>query len=89
MRRDKISESDALARINSQMPLTEKIKQADFVINNNDDIDGTRHQVENIIIQLRSLNTHWKYRIIVFSCTVVPVVALSYGIYTVIYTYLS
>lgn len=81
MNRDKITEADAVARINAQMPLEEKIKRADFVINNNDSIDSTRQQVENIVLQLRRLKTHWKYRFVVVGCVVLPISLLGFGVH--------
>ena len=47
MNRDmELSEKDALNRIASQMPLVEKAKKADTVINNNETIEKTRHQID-------------------------------------------
>ena len=40
--RDGISEADAMSRINSQMPIDEKAKRADFVINNMQTIEETK-----------------------------------------------
>jgi len=40
--------NDILKRINSQMPLGEKIRLADFVINNNGDIRDTKKQAAKI-----------------------------------------
>ncbi len=45
-RRDKISLSEAYRIINSQMPIDEKVSQADFVINNYGSLEDTRAQVE-------------------------------------------
>lgn len=42
-----LSEEDALNRIYSQMPLKEKVKRADVVINNNGTIEETLTQVKN------------------------------------------
>ena len=42
-------------RIASQMPLEEKIKVADFVIDNSGDIGRTRQQVEEVYRQLRAI----------------------------------
>ena len=41
------------ARIRSQMPLTEKVKYADFVIDNSGDLSATRRQVEEVNSRLR------------------------------------
>jgi len=42
-------------RIASQMPLEEKIKVADFVIDNSGDIGKTRQQVDEVYRQLRAI----------------------------------
>jgi dephospho-CoA kinase len=42
-------------RIASQMPLEEKVKVADFVIDNSGDIGRTRQQVEDVYRQLRAI----------------------------------
>jgi dephospho-CoA kinase len=49
MSRNQLLESDAMARIQSQMPLIEKIKLADAVIDNNGTIDDTKKQLIQIL----------------------------------------
>jgi dephospho-CoA kinase len=49
MNRNQLLEQEALARIQSQMPLKEKIALADEVINNNDSIDMTKQQLQQIL----------------------------------------
>jgi dephospho-CoA kinase len=46
MARNQLSESDALARINSQMPLSEKEALADYVIDNSGSLANTFAQVD-------------------------------------------
>ena len=48
MKRDKIDESYALAKINSQMLLEEKRKRADYVLDNNDSMKELRTQFEQM-----------------------------------------
>ena len=43
------------SRIASQMPMEEKVKVADFVIDNSGDIGNTRQQVEEVYRQLRAI----------------------------------
>ena len=43
------SEEEATARIQSQMPLEEKVKHADEVINNDGTIMGTKTQLQGIL----------------------------------------
>ena len=52
MKRDGLSAADAEARIASQMPLSEKIKLADHVIENDGDTAGIRRQVEELLRKL-------------------------------------
>lgn len=49
MNRNGLSETDALARINSQMPLADKKALADAVIDNNGGINETKRQVKSIL----------------------------------------
>lgn len=49
MNRNGLSETEALARINSQMPLADKKALADAVIDNNGDINETKRQVKVIL----------------------------------------
>ena len=48
-----MSRDDAQNRISSQLPLEEKIKSADFVINNNGLLEETKRQVEEIYSLLK------------------------------------
>ena len=51
--RSALSEEEIESRIRSQMPNEEKIKYADFVIDNSGSIESTRVQVETIYRQLQ------------------------------------
>lgn len=53
MERDGYSESDALARIQAQMPIDDKRKLADYVVDNNGMISETIEQVEEIMNQFK------------------------------------
>ncbi|GIY93879.1 dephospho-CoA kinase domain-containing protein [Caerostris extrusa] len=88
MARDKVSESEALARINAQMPLAEKAKMADFVISNTGDRECTKEQVEALLTQLRALKTHWKYRFIFLGSILVTVSVIGVGPY-ILYKFLK
>ena len=48
-----MSREDAQNRIKSQLPLEEKIKSADFVVNNDGPLEKTRKQVEEIYSLLK------------------------------------
>jgi dephospho-CoA kinase len=49
MARNQLTESEAMARIQSQMPLIEKVKLADAIIDNNSTIDGSKGQLIQIL----------------------------------------
>jgi len=53
--RSGLSEDQIEARIRSQMPPEEKVKFANFVVENSGDLGGTRRQVEEINSRLREL----------------------------------
>ncbi|MFD1737132.1 dephospho-CoA kinase [Bacillus salitolerans] len=47
--RNQYTEAEAVARVNSQMPLSEKKPLADVIINNNGTIEETKQQLINIL----------------------------------------
>jgi len=53
--RDKISLEDARARLKAQMPIEEKKKRADRVIDNTRGMEHTLDQVKEILVQLKAL----------------------------------
>jgi dephospho-CoA kinase len=57
-----MSRKDAQNRIRSQLPLEEKIKSADFVINNDGPPEETKRQVEEIYYLLRKGKQYGKQR---------------------------
>ncbi|KAI1728651.1 dephospho-CoA kinase domain-containing protein [Ditylenchus destructor] len=54
MGRDGMSDSDARARIETQMSTAEKIRRATYVVDNNGSLEETRIQVKKIIADLKS-----------------------------------
>lgn len=50
MMRDKITKEQAVERIKSQMPLEQKIKRADIVIDNSMEIENTKQQIVDLCI---------------------------------------
>ena len=50
--RDRFTKDEALARIGSQMPLAEKRALADYVIENNGDLDDLKRQVRDVWTKL-------------------------------------
>ncbi len=59
-----IDRKDAQRRIKSQLPAEQKIKSADFVINNDGPLEDTRRQVEDIYSSLREEKQHGKQKIV-------------------------
>jgi dephospho-CoA kinase len=57
-----MSRDDAQNRIKSQLPLEEKIKSADFVIDNDGSLEETERRVEKIYSLLRKGEQHGKQR---------------------------
>lgn len=57
MRREGAAESDVRARLSRQMPLEEKRKYADFVINTNGDKEDTIRQTRAVYEALRSIES--------------------------------
>jgi len=55
VKRSNLSKEEALQRIKSQMPMKEKVKMADYVIDNSNSLDETKKQVEKIWEELMSL----------------------------------
>ena len=53
--RDRLSEEEALQRIQSQMPLLEKIKYADYIIESSGRLSETNEQVKHIFTELVNL----------------------------------
>lgn len=52
MERDNITREYAIKKIESQLPSIEKLKYADFIIDNSHDINSTYNQVDKILKQL-------------------------------------
>ncbi|RMF92822.1 MAG: dephospho-CoA kinase [Candidatus Schekmanbacteria bacterium] len=50
-----MKKEDAENRINSQMPIDDKVKRADYVIDNSGTIDDLRRQVEDLFKEITSL----------------------------------
>ena len=48
IKRNNLSKEEALQRVRSQIPMEEKAKMADYVIDNSNSLDKTREQVEKI-----------------------------------------
>ncbi|NJN76319.1 MAG: dephospho-CoA kinase [Synechococcaceae cyanobacterium RL_1_2] len=52
MARNGLTQTDAIARINNQMPLANKIALADHVIDNDQSLEVLHHQIDQLIHQL-------------------------------------
>lgn len=53
MERNGFDKEEANARIRSQMLLDEKVKLADFLIDNNGDLENTEKQLDELLLQLK------------------------------------
>jgi dephospho-CoA kinase len=60
MNRDGITEEEAGLRLEAQLPIKEKAKVADYVIDNDGSLDDTRRQVEGLYRALVALNVDKK-----------------------------
>lgn len=58
MERNHLSELEAEARINSQMPLSEKVFLADAVINNNGSMQETKKQLNDVLARWKIKKIH-------------------------------
>ncbi|XP_065175544.1 dephospho-CoA kinase-like [Sycon ciliatum] len=67
MLRNSLSREQALARINSQMPLEQKVQRADIVISNRGTLEETRQQTVAIVNQLKASNMHIYMRLLFLS----------------------
>ncbi|XP_782468.2 dephospho-CoA kinase domain-containing protein [Strongylocentrotus purpuratus] len=70
MARNDLTQEGALQRINSQVPLEIKKKQADFVIDNNGSLTATKQQVLELYERLEGSYAHWKLRSFLFGSLV-------------------
>lgn len=50
-----VDRNKAIMRLKTQMPIIEKIKRSDFLIDNNGTIEQTRKQIQNIYLRLKTL----------------------------------
>lgn len=64
--RNNLSQEDAERRLQAQLPLAEKCKLADHVIDNSGSLDATRDAVIKLHEQFSGSYAHWKLRSILF-----------------------
>jgi dephospho-CoA kinase len=60
MVRDNLTESEALQRINAQMPLSEKCRKAYFIVDNSNGKDLTRAHTYTLFATMQRLSYHQK-----------------------------
>jgi dephospho-CoA kinase len=68
MQRNELSKEEAVQRIESQMPLSEKCKRATVLVDNSGSKEETRVQVLNIYDELKSSYAFLRLRIPVILC---------------------
>ncbi len=54
-KRDNLSEAEIMSRINKQIPIEDKIQWADFLIENNDDLETLRVKCRKLFFDLKKL----------------------------------
>jgi dephospho-CoA kinase len=54
MQRNNLTQTDAVLRIKSQMPQSEKVSRSDFVINNNDSIKDLEININKVLAELKT-----------------------------------
>ncbi|KAI8580710.1 hypothetical protein K450DRAFT_235587 [Umbelopsis ramanniana AG] len=59
VKRDNMTEEAATQRIRSQMPLSEKVKLANIVLDNSSDVDQLKIQVKNLVRRLTPPVSSW------------------------------
>ncbi|XP_070566456.1 dephospho-CoA kinase domain-containing protein-like [Ptychodera flava] len=64
MQRNDFSEEEAMNRIQSQMPLTQKCQLANHIIDNTGTVEQTQEQVSTLYRQFRNYHTHWVFRLV-------------------------
>ncbi len=63
MDRDQLTEVEAIQRLESQMPLAEKCRKADIVVDNSRDRDSTHQEVVRVHKELSRLSSYrWLMR---------------------------
>ena len=60
MKRDSLSKEEALLRIEAQMPLEEKCRKADIVVDNCRDTDALRQEVFKLSMELNNISMNQK-----------------------------
>lgn len=65
MGRNDFTEEQVLARIRAQLPLAEKVKMADFVIDNSGSLEETEVQVTELYEHFSGLKFHWTIRLVI------------------------
>lgn len=60
MKRDSSTEEEASSRLNSQLPLSEKVKYADIIIDNTGSLDNLKLRVDEVLLGLeRHAGSFW------------------------------
>lgn len=75
-RRNGYSDEEAQRRINSQMPIEEKVRLADIVIDNSGDIESTIAQTREVFLGLNFPLTFWLLRFAVITIYTLPLIAI-------------
>jgi len=79
MRRDKSTEEAAMSRIKSQMPISEKIKYADEIIENSGGLEDMEAKISMLLLKLDS-EVKWTWLV----DWIVPPVGLASALWTLL-----
>jgi dephospho-CoA kinase len=60
-KRDNLTEEQALQRMKSQMPISEKVEKADIVLDNSSDINQLKIQVKNMVKKIKPSKLTWLF----------------------------
>ncbi|KAG1731946.1 dephospho-CoA kinase-domain-containing protein [Suillus lakei] len=62
MKRDNSSREDALARLNSQLPIAQKVEYADIVVDNSGSLEDLKQQIHSCLVKLER-KAGWSWRL--------------------------
>jgi dephospho-CoA kinase len=82
MRRNNLTEQEAINRINAQMPLSKKVKMADFIIDNNGDLEHLKKESIEKFMQCKQSASHFGITTFKYLAAATSTAVTSYIIYS-------
>ena len=80
MARDNTTEDAAIPRIRSQMPISDKVRFADKVLDNSGTLQELKEQVDRLLVKLHP-EVRWTW----FPCWICPPLGFVFGTWTLIW----